>query len=78
MLFLGQHSLPFKVKLVCKFSPSLALGHNNFFSVSIDTTFDSSRREQLAFIIRYVCTNEHSPVIREQLLGLRETSKTTG
>lgn len=106
------------VKLVCKFSPSLAvyierlqiqgrnqisfiswqrqnqlissvstcikesikkeLGHNNFFSVSIDTTFDSSRREQLAFIVRYVCTNEHSPVIRERLLGLRETSMTTG
>ncbi|KAE9524498.1 hypothetical protein AGLY_015086 [Aphis glycines] len=53
------------------------LGHTNFFCVSIDTTFNSSRREQLAFIVRYICTNEHSLVIREWLLGLRETSMTT-
>ncbi|KAL4082580.1 hypothetical protein QTP88_027610 [Uroleucon formosanum] len=45
--------------------------------VSIDTAFDSSRRE-LAFIICYVCIIEHSPVIRERLLGLEETSTTTG
>ncbi|XP_050065873.1 zinc finger MYM-type protein 1-like [Aphis gossypii] len=49
-----------------------------FFSVSIDTTFDVSRREQLAFIIRYLCYNDHVPVIRERLLSLKESSSTTG
>lgn len=51
---------------------------SKYFSVSIDTTFDASRREQLAFIIRYVCYNDHVPVIRERLLSLKESSSTTG
>lgn len=51
---------------------------SKYFSVSIDTTFDASRREQLAFIIRYVCCNGHVPVIRERLLSLKESSSTTG
>ncbi|KAL4097745.1 hypothetical protein QTP88_022467 [Uroleucon formosanum] len=53
---------------------------SKYFSVSIDTTFDASRREQLAFIIRYVCYNDHVPVpvIRERLLSLKESSSTSG
>ncbi|XP_028044450.1 zinc finger MYM-type protein 1-like [Rhopalosiphum maidis] len=41
---------------------------SKYFSVAIDTTFDASKREQLAFIIRYVCCNDHVPVIRERLI----------
>jgi len=49
-----------------------------YFSISIDTTFDSSKREQLAFIVRYVSFKETSPVICERLLALKESSLTTG
>lgn len=73
-----QNQLINSVSKCIKKSVKKELDRNNFFSVSIDTTFDSSRREQLAFIIRYVCIIEHSPVIRERLFGLKETSNTTG
>lgn len=49
-----------------------------YFSILIDTTFDSSKREQLAFIVRYVSFKETSPVICERLLALKESSLNTG
>lgn len=46
--------------------------------MSIDTTFDSSKREQLAFVVRYVCISNGVPKIQERLLALKESSLTTG
>lgn len=42
-----------------------------YLSILIDTTFDSSKREQLAFIVRYVSLKERSPVICERPKGYR-------
>ncbi|XP_025200620.1 zinc finger MYM-type protein 1-like [Melanaphis sacchari] len=49
-----------------------------YFSVSIDTTFDSSKREQLAFVVRYVSFSNKIPEIQERLIALKESSLTTG
>ncbi|XP_022181578.1 zinc finger MYM-type protein 1-like [Myzus persicae] len=49
-----------------------------YFSVSIDTTFDSSKREQLAFVVRYVSFSNKIPEIQERLISLKESSLTTG
>lgn len=46
------------------------------FSVSLDSTFDISRKEQFSFIIRYV--NDTNGTIMERLLALRESPCTTG
>jgi len=74
-----QNQLINSVSKCIKKSIKKELDRKNSFSVSIDTTFDSSTREQLTFIIRYVCIIEHSPVIQERLLGLKkETSTTAG
>lgn len=54
------------------------LNESRFFSVSIDTTFYISRKEQLAFIIRYVNLEKLEPVINERLLALKESSLTSG
>lgn len=47
-----------------------------FFSISIDSTFDVSRKEQVSFIIRYV--DEENECINERLLALRESPSTRG
>lgn len=46
-----------------------------FFSVSMDSTFDLSRKEQISFIVRYVtaCGN-----VSERLLALHDSPITTG
>ncbi|KAL4098755.1 hypothetical protein QTP88_023294 [Uroleucon formosanum] len=50
-----------------------------YFSVSIDTTFDSSKKEQqLAFVVRYVSFSNKIPEIQERLIALKESSLTTG
>lgn len=54
------------------------LKESRYFSVSIDTTFDISKKEQLAFIIRYVNFEKTIPVINERLLALKESSVTSG
>lgn len=54
------------------------LKESRYFSVSIDTTFDISKKEQLAFIIRYVNFEKTIPVINERLLALKESSITSG
>lgn len=46
-----------------------------FFSVSMDSTFDLSRKEQISFIIRYVATDGN---INERLVALKDSPSTTG
>jgi len=46
------------------------------FSISIDSTFDTSRKEQVSFIVRYVC--ETSGNVFERLLAMKESANTTG
>lgn len=47
-----------------------------FFSISLDTTFDVSRKEQLSLVIRYI--NKEDGTVCERLIALRETVQTTG
>lgn len=47
-----------------------------FFSISIDSTFDASRKEQVAFVIRYV--HNKTSIISERLIAVKESSNTTG
>jgi len=47
-----------------------------FFSIiSIDSTFDISKREQVSFIVRYV---ENFRKINERLLAMKDSEETTG
>lgn len=46
-----------------------------FFSISMDTTFDNSKKEQLSFVLRYI--NE-AGIVNERLLTMKECSNTTG
>ncbi|KAL4120532.1 hypothetical protein QTP88_013204 [Uroleucon formosanum] len=48
---------------------------SRLFSVSIDSTFDAARKEQVSFIIRYV--SHSSGNIFERLLALKESPVTT-
>jgi len=45
-----------------------------YFSVSLDTTFDISRKEQLSIVFRYI----NKGIICERLVAIRETLLTTG
>jgi len=45
-----------------------------FFSVSMDTTFDLSKKEQLCFVVRYV--DSQAGVVHERLIGLKECPNT--
>ncbi|KAL4147850.1 hypothetical protein QTP88_002188 [Uroleucon formosanum] len=47
-----------------------------FFSISIDSTFDASRKEQVAFVIRYV--HNKTSIISERLIAVKESSNTSG
>ncbi|KAK3907343.1 Zinc finger MYM-type protein 1 [Frankliniella fusca] len=47
-----------------------------FFSVSLDETFDFSRKEQCSCIIRYV--NENTGTVCERLVALKVSASTTG
>lgn len=49
---------------------------SRMFSISIDSTFDAARKEQVSFIIRYV--SHSSGKIFERLLALKESPVTTG
>lgn len=46
-----------------------------FFSLTMVSTFDNSRKEQLSFVIRYL--NEDSGEINERLINLKECSNTS-
>ncbi|XP_015378254.1 PREDICTED: zinc finger MYM-type protein 1-like [Diuraphis noxia] len=54
---------------------SKSIKDSPFFSVSLDTTFDVSRKEQLSFIVRYIDKNSGS--IYERLIAVLETPITT-
>lgn len=45
-----------------------------FFSISIDSTFDISRKEQVSFVIRYV----QNDTVKERFIALKESSNTRG
>lgn len=45
-----------------------------YFSISLDTTFDISRKEQLTIVFRYI----NKGIVCERLLAVRETVLTTG
>lgn len=47
-----------------------------FFSISIDTTFDISRKEQVSFIVRYV--DESLVKVYERLIAMKNSPSTTG
>lgn len=47
-----------------------------FFSISVDSTFDLSRKEQISFVVRYI--NSTTGTVSERLIALRESSVTTG
>lgn len=46
-----------------------------FFSISVDSTFDLSRREQLSFVVRYINADGK---ICERLIAIKESPITTG
>lgn len=54
----------------------LALKKAQMFSITVDSTFDASRKEQVSFVIRYV--DEISGQIHERLLAIKESPVTTG
>jgi len=47
-----------------------------FFSCSLDTTFDLSKKEQLSLVIRYI--NQDNGNVCERLIAIRETVLTSG
>lgn len=49
---------------------------SSIFSVSVDSTFDVSRREQVSFIVRYV--DDTNGKVMERLIALKESPLTTG
>lgn len=46
-----------------------------FFSISIDSTFDNSRKEQFSFVVRYV--NEETTEVHERLISMKECANTS-
>jgi len=53
-----------------------AIKTSGVFSISIDSTFDSVRKEQVSFIVRYVCKT--TGVVNERLITMRESPYTSG
>jgi len=53
-----------------------AIKTSGVFSISIDSTFDSARKEQVPFIVRYVCKT--TGVVNERLIAMRESPYTSG
>lgn len=48
---------------------------SKFFSVTMDTTFDNSKREQLSFVLRYI--SSETGVINERLICMQECANIT-
>lgn len=46
-----------------------------FFSATMDSTFDNSRKEQLSFVVRYI--NEETAEVHKRLISMKECAKTT-
>lgn len=70
-----QNQLLLSISKSIKWNIKDELQQSKFFSVSIDSTFNYSRREQVSFIVRYLQGNGQ---IYERLLALKESSITTG
>ncbi|XP_022166088.1 zinc finger MYM-type protein 1-like [Myzus persicae] len=49
-----------------------------FFSISLDTTFDISKKEQVSVVIRYINKDSENCTVNERLVAVRETVMTTG
>ncbi|KAF0718642.1 Uncharacterized protein FWK35_00030289, partial [Aphis craccivora] len=62
------------VLVLAKYSPALAF-YVTSADISLDTTFDVSRKEQLSLVIRYI--NKEDGTVCERLIALRETVQTT-
>lgn len=52
------------------------LSNSCMFSISIDTTFDISRKEQVSFVARY--SNEITGSVHERVIAVNESPSTTG
>lgn len=72
---LRQNQLIGSISSTIKSTIKKELKLTKFFRVSIDSTFDLSRKEQISFIFRYVAENG---TICERLLALRDSSITSG
>jgi len=46
------------------------------FSISIDSTFDASRREQVSFVVRFV--DDKFGLVYERVIAIKESPVTTG
>lgn len=46
------------------------------FSISVDSTFDESRKEQVSFVVRYV--DESIGAVYERVVAIKESSVTIG
>lgn len=53
-----------------------AISKSGIFSISMDTSFDVSRSEQLSFVVRYV--DETTGCVRERFLAMKSTPSTSG
>lgn len=51
-----------------------AISESVVFSISLDTSFDISRKDQLSFVVRYVTTG----CVQERFLAMKSTHSTTG
>lgn len=49
-----------------------------FFSISLDTTFDVSKKEQVSVVFRYINKDSENCIVNERLVAVRETVMTTG
>ncbi|KAE9522277.1 hypothetical protein AGLY_017320 [Aphis glycines] len=72
---LRQNQLISSIALNIKFNIQKDLKISKFFSISVDSIFDLSRREQISFIIKYIDNNGD---IFERLLALKYSAITTG
>ncbi|KAL5246057.1 hypothetical protein ACI65C_013465 [Semiaphis heraclei] len=48
----------------------------HYFSISLDSTFDISKKEQLSMVIRYI--NKKTGIVCERLIAVRQAISTTG
>jgi len=55
---------------------TIAILKSVVFSISLDTSFDISRKDQLSFVVRYV--TETTGCVQERFLAMRSTHSTTG
>jgi len=71
-----QHDLINSISKFIKLKIFNAIKKSKFFSISIVSAFGLSHKEQISFIFRYI--DEDTLEIKERLLSLRDTPKTTG